>query len=174
MSTLRPTLTNAEFSSSSSRFSGDELGAAALKIIQRSEYQGAVERNKENILANPQLYQQRQALVEHPFGTMKRQWGFDHIMTKKTKARASADVGFIFIAYNLRRIINIVGKKPLMAFLKACLATYLSLKSKIKLKISLGEHLKLNWNEIRKIRMPTHWNFKTGQWRLLSIVYPAF
>jgi hypothetical protein len=40
---------------------------------------------------------------------MKRQWGFDHIITKKSMKRASADVGFIFIAYNLRRIINIVG-----------------------------------------------------------------
>ena len=30
-------------------------------------------------------------------------------MTKKTKERASSDVGFIFIAYNLKRIMNIVG-----------------------------------------------------------------
>ncbi|HBH25681.1 MAG TPA: hypothetical protein DDY13_19970 [Cytophagales bacterium] len=67
------------------------------KTIQRSEYQGAVEKNKENILANPGLYKQRKVLVEHPFGTMKRQWGFDHIMIKKTKASASADVGFIFL-----------------------------------------------------------------------------
>jgi len=28
---------------------------------------------------------------------MKRQWGFDYIITKKTMARASADVGFIFM-----------------------------------------------------------------------------
>lgn len=102
------------------------------KIIQRSEYQGAVERNKENILANPELYKQRQALVEHPFGTMKRQWGFDHIMTKKTKARASADVGFIFIAYNLRRIINIIGKNKLMEYLEVCLASILVVKTTIK------------------------------------------
>ncbi len=46
--------------------------------------------------------------MEHPFGTMKK-WGFDHIMTKKTIKRASADVGFIFIAYNLKRIMNIIG-----------------------------------------------------------------
>ncbi len=83
------------------------------KIIHRSEYQPAVEQNKINIQADPDLYKQRQALVEHPFGTMKRQWGFDHIMTKKTKKHASADVGFIFIAYNLRRLINIIGIKPL-------------------------------------------------------------
>lgn len=79
------------------------------KIIQRSEYQDAVDQNKENIKTNSELYKQRQALVEHPFGTMKRQWGFDHIMTKKTKKHASADVGLIFIAYNLRRLLTILG-----------------------------------------------------------------
>ena len=81
------------------------------KIIQRSEYQNAVEQNKANLQDNPDLYKQRQSLVEHPFGTMKRQWGFDYIITKKTMARASADIGFIFIAYNLRRIFNLIGKK---------------------------------------------------------------
>jgi len=84
------------------------------KIIHRSEYQEAVEQNKMNIKGDPDFYKQRQALVEHPFGTMKRQWGFDHIMTKKTKKHASADVGFIFIAYNLKRLIKIIGIEHLI------------------------------------------------------------
>jgi len=45
---------------------------------------------------------------------MKRQWGFNHIMTKKSKKHASADVGFIFIAYNLKRIMNIIGISQLI------------------------------------------------------------
>ena len=53
-------------------------------------------------------YAHRQAIVEHPYGIIKRQWGFNYIMTKKTIKRASADVGFIFISYNLRRLLNIV------------------------------------------------------------------
>jgi hypothetical protein len=40
---------------------------------------------------------------------MKRQWGFDYIMTKKTKKRASTHVDFIFMAYNLKRMMNIIG-----------------------------------------------------------------
>lgn len=107
------------------------------KIIQRSKYQPAVEQNKRNIDNNPQLYRQRQSIVEHPFGTIKRQWGFDHIMTKKTKKHASADVGFIFIAYNLRRIINIIGMARLMevfalilAAIDGVLAYIYSIKSK--------------------------------------------
>ncbi|MEE8423380.1 MAG: IS1182 family transposase, partial [Thermodesulfobacteriota bacterium] len=88
------------------------------KIIHRSEYQPAVEQNRINIEADPDFYKQRQSLVEHPFGTMKRQWGFDHIMTKKSKKHASADVGLIFVAYNLRRLINIIGIKKFKEYLR--------------------------------------------------------
>ncbi len=79
------------------------------KAIQRSEYQEYINTNKENIEKNLDYYRRRQAIVEHPYGTIKRQWGFSYIMTKRSKQRASADVGFIFIAYNLRRIMNILG-----------------------------------------------------------------
>jgi transposase len=89
------------------------------RVIERSEYTLNLERNKEAIENNPKLYKQRQAIVEHPFGTMKRSWGFNHIMTKKGIKRASADVGFIFIAYNLRRMISIIGIKELKKRLRA-------------------------------------------------------
>ncbi len=89
------------------------------KIIERHEFAEALEINKQNIAKNPEIYTQRQAIVEHPFGTMKRQWGFDHIMTKKSIKRASADVGFIFIAYNLKRIMNIIGIKQLIEILNS-------------------------------------------------------
>lgn len=91
------------------------------RIIERHEFAEALEKNIENIANNPEIYAQRQSIVEHPFGTMKRQWGFDHIITKKSMKRASADVGFIFIAYNLRRIINIIGiDKLLQTFTRFC------------------------------------------------------
>ena len=51
-------------------------------------------------------YKKRQAIVEHPFGTVKRQWGFDYIIKKRTSETASADFGLIALAYNLKRIIN--------------------------------------------------------------------
>src|SRR5690554_1658470 len=51
------------------------------------------------------------------FGTIKRQWGFDHIMTKKTIQRASADIGLVFVAYNLRRIFNILSPEVLKKYL---------------------------------------------------------
>ena len=81
------------------------------RLIERSIYQENLERNRQNVEDQPERYRQRQALVEHPYGTIKRQWGFDHILTKKTKRRASADVGLMLIAYNLRRLINILRER---------------------------------------------------------------
>lgn len=88
------------------------------KAVQRSEYQQYINKNKEHITQNKNCYRKRQAIVEHPYGTIKRQWGFSYIMTKKNRERAKADVGFIFTAYNLRRIINIIGQNSLQKYLK--------------------------------------------------------
>jgi transposase len=90
------------------------------KIIQRSEFQKFIEQNAKRVKENPEAYKKRQAIVEHPYGTIKRQWGFNHITTKRTKSRAKADVGFIFIAYNLKRIWNILKEKQnnIYTFLK--------------------------------------------------------
>jgi hypothetical protein len=88
------------------------------RLIERSEHAELIELNKANIDADPELYKKRQAIVEHPYGIIKRQWGFYYIMTKKGRKRASADVGFIFIAYNLRRIINILGQDALKKFFR--------------------------------------------------------
>lgn len=89
------------------------------RIIERTQYQDNIELNRKNIEANPNIYKQRQAIVEHPFGTIKRQWGFDHIMTKKGIQRASADVGLIFIAYNIRRLLSLIDLKDLIKGLKS-------------------------------------------------------
>lgn len=89
------------------------------RLIERSEHTPYVEWNKQNITSQPEVYKRRQAIVEHPYGTIKRQWGFSYILTKRGMERAAADVGLIFVAYNLKRIMAIVGNKQLNAYLKA-------------------------------------------------------
>jgi transposase len=87
------------------------------RVIERSEFADYYERNRINTREKEHLYRRRQAIVEHPYGTIKRQWGFSYILTKKGKVRASADVGFMLIAYNLRRIGNILTLKVLKEYL---------------------------------------------------------
>jgi len=88
------------------------------KIIQRRRYAANIEANRQRVENDPSTYKKRQAIVEHLFGTIKRQWGFSCIMTKKYLHRASADVGFMMSAYNLRRIINIIGKVRFREYLE--------------------------------------------------------
>lgn len=106
------------------------------KGIQRSEYQDYINQNKGRIENNKEYYRKRQAIVEHPYGTIKRQWGFSYIMTKKYKKRAQADLGFIFIAYNLRRILNILDRNTLKEYLKIVISCFLAIITAIKTKIN--------------------------------------
>jgi len=103
-----------------------------VRLIERSEYTPYIETNKRNIEANAELYRKRQSIVEHPYGTIKRQWGFYYIMTKKGIKRASADVGFMFTAYNLRRIMNIVDKTVLIKFLQGLALLFFINKALLK------------------------------------------
>lgn len=96
------------------------------KIVQRSEYVPALERNRARVKEKEQQYRRRQAIIEHPYGTIKRQWGFSYILTKKGIDRASSDVGFIFTAYLLRRIINIVGMEALREHFQGLIGAFLS------------------------------------------------
>ena len=111
------------------------------RLIERSEYAENIEQNRINVATNAKLYKRRQSIVEHPYGTIKRQWGFNYILTKRGKARASADVGFMFIAYNLRRIINILGQDALKKYFKVLCSSVLLFFNFIKHKIS---HFKLS------------------------------
>jgi len=88
------------------------------RVLERSEFAKYIENNKLRIEHNKGLYKKRQSIVEHPYGTIKRQWGFSYILTKKGKDRASSDVGFMFVAYNLRRIMNILDCELLKKYLK--------------------------------------------------------
>ena len=94
------------------------------RLIQRSEYAEYYERNRINTIEKEHLYKRRQAIVEHPYGTLKRQWGFSYILTKKGIGRASSDVGFMFIAYNLRRIVNILTMNVLKEYLRILISFF--------------------------------------------------
>ena len=104
------------------------------KIVQRRKYAHNITANKERIENNKETYKRRQAIVEHPYGTIKRQWGFSYIMTKKYIKRANADVGLIMTAYNLRRIINILGTGVIKDYLQMVANTIIYIFVHIRLK----------------------------------------
>ena len=67
---------------------------------------------------NPQAMRRRRETVEHPFGTLKARMGATHFVTK-TLPKVAAEMALSVLAYNLTRVMNIVGVKPLIAAIAA-------------------------------------------------------
>ena len=53
---------------------------------------------------------ERMCLSEHPFGTVKWNHGA-HYLLCRGKQKAAADIGLSFLAYNMKRAINLIGTK---------------------------------------------------------------
>lgn len=104
----------------------------AGRLIERTEHMDLIDANKKRLAKNMELYRKRQAIVEHPFGIIKRQWDFYYIMTKKSIKHATADVGLIFTCFNLRRIFNILNQNILKKYLKDLLSFIFTLTSYFK------------------------------------------
>jgi transposase len=88
------------------------------RSIERSQYEQAVEANRTRVEQNKDLYRRRQAIVEHPFGTVKRAWGYTYTLLKRIR-KVSGEFSLIYTAYNMRRSVSILGFKGLMDALKS-------------------------------------------------------
>ena len=62
---------------------------------------------------NLQHLRKRNTVVEHPYGTVKRWHGAGYLLTKG-KQKAAAEMGLSFLAYNFRRVVNLLGVNGLM------------------------------------------------------------
>jgi Transposase DDE domain len=56
---------------------------------------------------------QRRETVEHPLGTIKARMGATHFLMK-TLPRVAAEMALHVMAYNMTRVINIMGVRPLL------------------------------------------------------------
>ena len=86
--------------------------------ITRWEHEHVLEAVQRRLDANPQAMRQRRETVEHPFGTMKARMGATHFLMK-TLPKVATEMALSVLAYNLTRVLNIVGMRPLMAAIGA-------------------------------------------------------
>ena len=86
--------------------------------IPRWEHEHLLEAVQERLDASPEAMRVRRETVEHPFGTMKARMGATHFLTK-TLPKVAAEMALSVLAYNLTRVMNIVGVKPLIAAIGA-------------------------------------------------------
>jgi transposase len=81
--------------------------------VSRWEYEDVLDRAQDRLNANWDMMVVRSATVEHPFGTLKSWMGHTHFLTK-TLARVQTEMSLHVLAYNMKRMIRIVGIKPLI------------------------------------------------------------
>jgi transposase len=107
--------------------------------IDRSQYADAVEENNKRYQANAQLYRTRQEINEHIFGTIKRQWGYNHTNLTGLE-KVNGEHTLIMLVYNIKRSINILGVPELIAKLQKWNSPY---KAKVLFLLKTS-YLKLN------------------------------
>lgn len=90
---------------------------AGQRRITRWEHEQVIEAVQRRLDENPQAMRQRRETVEHPFGTIKARMGATHFLMK-TLPRVAGEMALHVLAYNLTRVMNIIGIRPLMAAMR--------------------------------------------------------
>jgi transposase len=86
--------------------------------ITRWEHEHVLEAVQRRLDENPEKMRQRRETVEHPFGTIKARMGATHFLMK-TLPRVATEMALHVLAYNLTRVMNILGIRPLIAAIRA-------------------------------------------------------
>jgi len=84
----------------------------------RWQHEHVLEAVQRRLDEHPEKMRQRRETVEHPFGTIKSWMGYTHFQMKSLK-RVGTEMALHVLAYNLKRVINIIGIAPLIAAMRA-------------------------------------------------------
>ncbi len=86
--------------------------------IKRWEHEAVLDAMQKRLDQVPQAMTLRRQTVEHPFGTIKAWMGSTHFLTR-TLERVSTEMSLQVLAYNMKRVIKILGVRPLMEAIRA-------------------------------------------------------
>jgi hypothetical protein len=86
--------------------------------ITRWEHEHVLDAAQRRLDTNPQAMRVRRETAEHPFGTLKMRMGATHFLMKRLP-KVATEMALHVLAYNLTRVMNIIGVKPLVAAIQA-------------------------------------------------------
>jgi transposase len=86
--------------------------------VSRWEHEAVVEAVQARLDREPERMRARRETVEHPFGTIKSWMGSTHFLTRGLQP-VSTEMSLHVLAYNLKRMMNIFGVKPLIEAIQA-------------------------------------------------------
>jgi transposase len=85
----------------------------SFRTVSRMENEAVLDRMQARLAKRPDILQQRREMVEHPFGTIK-QWMYQGAFLMRGLEKVRGEFSLTALAYNLRRVLNIVGFTELM------------------------------------------------------------
>jgi transposase len=91
---------------------------AKYRRIGRWEHEAVLDDMQRRLDDHPAAMQARRSTAEHPFGTIKVWMGATHFLCRGL-SRVSAEMSLHVLAYNLKRVMKIMGSGPLIAALRA-------------------------------------------------------
>jgi transposase len=91
---------------------------AAERRITRWEHEHVLEAVQQRLDKNPQAMRLRRETAEHPFATLKMRMGATHFLMKRLP-KVATEMALHVLAYNLTRVMNIMGVQPLLAAMRA-------------------------------------------------------
>jgi transposase len=86
--------------------------------ITRWEHEHVLEAVQQRLDKNPQAMRQRRETAEHPFATLKMRMGATHFLMRRLP-KVATEMALHVLAYNLTRVMNIMGVQPLLAAMRA-------------------------------------------------------
>jgi transposase len=84
-----------------------------IKRVKRWEHEGVLDKMQARLDRMPEAMTIRRQTVEHPFASLKAWMGSSHFLTR-TLQRVQTEMSLQVLAYNMKRMINILGARPLM------------------------------------------------------------
>jgi transposase len=91
---------------------------APQRRITRWEHEHVLEAVQQRLDENPQAMRQRRETAEHPFATLKMRMGATHFLMKRLP-KVATEMALHVLAYNLTRVMNIIGVQPLLVAMRA-------------------------------------------------------
>jgi transposase len=86
--------------------------------VSRWQHEATLDAMQRRLDQTPGMMRIRQHTVEHPFGTLKDWMGATHLLTR-TLERVSTEMSLHVLAYNLKRVMKIMGIGALMEAMRA-------------------------------------------------------
>ena len=96
----------------------DQCTPSAQRRVSRWEHESVLDAMQTRLDQAPEMMRIRRQTVEHPFGTLKAWMGATHFLTR-TLDRVSTEMSLHVLAYNFKRVLNLLGSGALMAAMKA-------------------------------------------------------